>query len=356
MVVSRGSIPVAFEPVLSTQAIIIQPTATLSVAFLAYGTYLTLFLTSLFILARKRRNSPKAHTQIILLFVVTTIADGVYVVQTARTMLISFDVFKNTSYDDYRERMRGGGTGVALQIIFVVSTVMLNVIVDLILISRCYSIWNYSKRVAIPLIVVSGLVNLIGITAVPFYVLSSGSGTWPQVSKWNEKGAAPLVITFFFSSLIFNLVLTLLTAGRIWRISREVGPLLGRTVHSKYNTVIAMILESGIIYPLSQLLGLVFVFAFRSPLRYPFNPLPIVVTAAGIAPTLLTVRVALGQSMEGVDSMVVEESIRFEERSRVRSVVDSSGPVTATLTDEERTIASSSTRMSKDTESRLRQL
>ncbi|KAK1234060.1 hypothetical protein PQX77_002744 [Marasmius sp. AFHP31] len=144
MVTSRRStIPAAFEPALSTQAMIIQPTATLSVAFLAYGTYLTLFLTSLFILAQKRRNrfssssrySPKAHTQIISLSVVTTIANVVYIVQTARTMLISFDVFKNASYDDYGERMRGGGAGVALQIIFVVSTVMLNAIVDLILVS-----------------------------------------------------------------------------------------------------------------------------------------------------------------------------------------------------------------------------
>ncbi|KAK1231958.1 hypothetical protein PQX77_004908 [Marasmius sp. AFHP31] len=264
-------------------------------------------------------------------------------------MLISFDVFKNASYDDYGERMRGGGAGVALQIIFVVSTVMLNAIVDLILISRCYSIWNNSKRVAIPLIVVSSLVNLIGITSVPFYVLDSSA--WPYVSRWNEKGAAPLVITFFSSSLIFNLILTLLTAGRIWQIGREVGSLLGSTVHKQYNTVIAILLESGIIYPLAQLLGLVFVFAFRSPGRYPFNPLPLVVTAAGIAPTLLTIRVAMGQSVESVDSMVIEESIRFQDRSHVCSVVDSSSPVTPTLNDEEGSVASSSRRMYKDMDS-----
>ncbi|KAJ8080644.1 hypothetical protein PM082_017478 [Marasmius tenuissimus] len=169
MVTSRGSIPAAFESALTTQRMIIQPTATLSVAFLAYGTYLTLFLTSLSILARKRRNlcssassrySPKAHlTQIILLFVATTITNGVYVVWTARDMLISFDAFKNASYDDYRERMRGGGARVVLQIIFVVSAVILNAIVDFILITRCYFIWNNSKRVAIPLMVVSILVN-----------------------------------------------------------------------------------------------------------------------------------------------------------------------------------------------------
>ncbi|KAJ8073104.1 hypothetical protein PM082_019972 [Marasmius tenuissimus] len=377
MVVSRGSIPAAYEPALSTQAIIIHPTATLSVTFLAYGTYLALFLTSLFILARKRRGlcsstrsryNPKAHlTQIILLFVVITIADGVYVVETARSMLVSFDVFKNASYDDYMERMRGGGARVVLQIVFVVSIVMLNAIVDFILvseptlpiheninpvilqISRCYSIWNNSKRVAIPLIVVSGLINLIGIATAPLYGLDSSS--WPQVSRWNEKGATPLILTFFCSSLIFNLVLTLLTAGRIWWIGREVGLLLGSAVHKKYNTVIAMILESGIIYPLAQLLGLVFTFAYQNTRKFPFNPLPIVVTAAGIAPTLLTVRVALGQSVENVDSMVVEESLKFGEGNRVRSVNDSSVPMTSTLTDEERSIAaSSSSRMSRDVE------
>ncbi|KAK1223290.1 hypothetical protein PQX77_013828 [Marasmius sp. AFHP31] len=125
MIVSRGPIPAAFEPYLSTQGIITQPAATLSVTCLAYGTYLTLFLTSLYVLAQRRRNlcpsssslySPKVHlTQTILLFVATTIADGIYAVETGREMLISFDVFKNASYGEYLARMRGGGSRVVIQ-------------------------------------------------------------------------------------------------------------------------------------------------------------------------------------------------------------------------------------------------
>ncbi|KAJ8073122.1 hypothetical protein PM082_019990 [Marasmius tenuissimus] len=358
MIASRGPVPAVFEPYLSTQGIITQPAATLSVACLAYGTYLTLFLTSLFVLTQRRRNScpsasslysPKVHlTQTILLFVVTTIADGIYAVETGREMLISFDVFKNASYDEYRERMRGGGSRVVIQVVFIVSAVILNTTVDLILISRCYSIWNKSKRVAVPLIVVSAIVNLIGITAIPFIGLDSSS--WPHPSKWNEQAATPLIMTFFMANLIFNLMLTLLTAGRIWWIGREAELLLGPAVYKRYNTVIAIILESGIIYPLAQLLNVVFSFAYQPP-HMPFNPLPIVITAAGIAPTLVTVRVALGQSVESVEAMEVETSIRFEEAgSHVRSTVDSSRPVELTL-NEEKNIGSSRGRTSQATRS-----
>ncbi|KAJ8073120.1 hypothetical protein PM082_019988 [Marasmius tenuissimus] len=361
MTTSRRSVPAAFAPFLSTHGIIIEPATTLSITFLAYGIYLTLFITSLFILAQRRRNrsspsssqySPKAHlTQIILLFVVTTIADGIYVVETARDMLVSFDVFKNASYSDYREKIRGGGSRVVLQIVFIVSVVILNAIVDLILISRCYSIWGNSKRVAIPLIIVSGLINLAGIVAVPFFGLDSSS--WPYSSRWNEQVATPLIMTFFLANLIFNLVLTILTAGRIWWIGREVESLLGRAVHEKYSTVIAILLESGIIYPLAQLLNVVFVSAFQPNYKMPFNALPIVVTAASIAPTLLTVRVALGQSVESVDAMMVETNLRFEDGNHVRSVVDrSSRPVALTLMDEGRSIIFGGGRMSKDTEIR----
>ncbi|KAL0065592.1 hypothetical protein AAF712_007370 [Marasmius tenuissimus] len=83
----------------------------------------------------------------------------------------------------------------------------------------------------------------------------------------------------------------------------------------------------------------------------PFNPLPIVITAAGIAPTLVTVRVALGQSVESVEAMKVETSIRFEEAgSHVRSTVDSSRPVELTL-NEEKNIGSGRGRTSQATRS-----
>ncbi|KAJ7877923.1 hypothetical protein B0H14DRAFT_2712101, partial [Mycena olivaceomarginata] len=46
-----------------------------------------------------------------------------------------------------------------------------------------------------------------------------------------------------------NIVLTCLTAGRIWYIRREVQTLTGwRAFRKRYNTASAIILESGVLY------------------------------------------------------------------------------------------------------------
>ncbi|KAL0566900.1 hypothetical protein V5O48_015094 [Marasmius crinis-equi] len=124
-----------------------------------------------------------------------------------------------------------------------------------------------------------------------------------------------------------------MTAGRIWWINREAQlVLLDRSVVKKYNTAVAIILESGAIYPIAQILNIGFIFAFQPPRVMPFNPLPIVVTAASIAPTLVIVRVALGQSVESVDGMV-ETQMRFEaaERSAAEITFTSSPPVALDL-------------------------
>ncbi|KAL0567518.1 hypothetical protein V5O48_014475 [Marasmius crinis-equi] len=312
---SGYSLPPALQQALSTESIVIQPAATLSITFLFYGIYLTLFLLSVYILLSKRRAATRSAypssvhlLQTISLFVVTTIANTSFIAGCVWNLLLSNRVLETSRYEEYAQAM-SGPWATTIRITFLVSTVLLNVIVDFILIKRCYLIWNSSKRVAYPLIFASVLLNLTGLAGIPFYGL--GSLTWPSSSKWNRR-SSPLILTFFLAGLLFNLVLTFMTAGRIWWISREAQLiLLGRSVVKKYNTAVAIILESGAIFPVAQILNIVFILAFQPPRVMPFNPLPIVVTAASIAPTLVIVRVALGQSVEGVGVMV-ETQMKFE--------------------------------------------
>ncbi|KAG6915108.1 hypothetical protein DXG01_013406 [Tephrocybe rancida] len=65
--------------------------------------------------------------------------------------------------------------------------------------------------------------------------------------------AATFTPIFFWSVVTFNIVMTLAT-GRIWWVARSVQPLLDSQQVKKYHTAIAIILESGAIYPLSVLL------------------------------------------------------------------------------------------------------
>ncbi|KAJ7200040.1 hypothetical protein GGX14DRAFT_467296, partial [Mycena pura] len=84
-------------------------------------------------------------------------------------------------------------------------------------------------------------------------------------------------------SLFTTFILMGLTVGRIWMLARAARRVLGAELTSTYDTVCAMILESGSLYLCG---GIVFI-------------------ALGIAPTIIAVRVALGQSVENVNSFIV---------------------------------------------------
>uniref|UniRef100_A0A0W0G4X4 Uncharacterized protein n=1 Tax=Moniliophthora roreri TaxID=221103 RepID=A0A0W0G4X4_MONRR len=111
-----------------------------------------------------------------------------------------------------------------------------------------------------------------------------------------------------------NLILTLLTAGRVWWIIRraqahKVGPL------NKYKTLSSInriILESGMLYPISIVVHLS-TFSTKTPL---IELTPIVVLVAGIAPTLIIVRTSMGQSIVSEMSTVRETftSVRLSDR------------------------------------------
>ncbi|KAF9259789.1 hypothetical protein L218DRAFT_633526 [Marasmius fiardii PR-910] len=108
-----------------------------------------------------------------------------------------------------------------------------------------------------------------------------------------EDGQTITAVGLIMSAL-FHLVFTLLTAGRIWWISRTVQrSKAGWSLNQKHRTVIRIILESGILYPLVMIVHLSITNGFH---QVPFDTLPLTVLAAGIAPTLIIVRARLGMS------------------------------------------------------------
>ncbi|KAF9255307.1 hypothetical protein L218DRAFT_967442, partial [Marasmius fiardii PR-910] len=80
------------------------------------------------------------------------------------------------------------------------------------------------------------------------------------------------------ATAVFQVLLALLTGGRIWWISREVRRLMGRSANARYNSTIAIIIESGLLYAAFLVLSVVLGLAV-DPDRYsliPFDVGPIV--------------------------------------------------------------------------------
>ncbi|KAJ7909981.1 hypothetical protein B0H13DRAFT_1877167 [Mycena leptocephala] len=99
-------------------------------------------------------------------------------------------------------------------------------------------------------------------------------------------------------------------AGRIWWLAAGARQLMGRKVVDKYRTVSAMILESGALYCVGGI-AFVIISAYElSSVSASFHCLDTNTTTSGamlrqlvgIAPTIIAVRVGLGQSFKSTDS------------------------------------------------------
>ncbi|KAJ7909972.1 hypothetical protein B0H13DRAFT_2489019 [Mycena leptocephala] len=101
-----------------------------------------------------------------------------------------------------------------------------------------------------------------------------------------------------------------LSAGRIWWLAAGARQLMGRKVVDRYSTVSAMILESGALYCVGGI-AFVIISAYElSSVSASFRCIDTNTTTSGailgqlvgIAPTIIAVRVGLGQSIESTDS------------------------------------------------------
>ncbi|EEB97928.1 hypothetical protein MPER_02655, partial [Moniliophthora perniciosa FA553] len=97
---------------------------------------------------------------------------------------------------------------------------------------------------------------------------------------------------YYIASGALNGLLTLMTAARIWWISRQARHLLGRGIQQKYVSIVAIIsLESGMIYPVLLIIGLIItrMTDLTKQGLVPVDFFPLVSLAAGIAPTIIIV-------------------------------------------------------------------
>ncbi|KAJ7142752.1 hypothetical protein C8R44DRAFT_761042 [Mycena epipterygia] len=166
-----------------------------------------------------------------------------------------------------------------------------NVIADSIFIFRCYAIWGFRRNIIIlPTILTLGVAGL----GYSNFIMDVGNG--------HLDGDSLFLIFSVSTSLITTFVLMGLTVGRIWWLARSARHMMGRKVVNKYYTVCAMILESGALYCIG---GICFIIlAIHILLPDSILSGAVLGQLVGIAPTIITVRVGLGYSVENVGSFI----------------------------------------------------
>jgi len=125
----------------------------------------------------------------------------------------------------------------------------------------------------------------------------------------------------FIMGGITNILMMCLTAGRIWYIRRQGRILSGQTFRRRYDTTVAIILESGLLYCLFIILYVISVTVNNgSPSATVFNGVSwgLVQLGVNIVPTLILVRVGMGRSTENTAPLSLDQSISLTVPSRSR--------------------------------------
>ncbi|KIK64281.1 hypothetical protein GYMLUDRAFT_39845 [Collybiopsis luxurians FD-317 M1] len=185
---------------------------------------------------------------------------------------------------------------------------------DIILIHRCYRLWNSRKSV-----IVLPILGLLGVVAVWVgFMISKSAGV---AIAWTDA-------SFMALELVENVVLTGLIAGRLRWMNKRVNQLLPGGDQSGVQSLLGIILESAVIVPLMLLLvypaifydpQVKFNFGFAVYVYVILNPCILTQTVA-IASMLIVIRIGLGVNdpeSDTPDLDIVERDMRKEGRKQV---------------------------------------
>ncbi|KAG7098091.1 hypothetical protein E1B28_000065 [Marasmius oreades] len=317
-------------PFLSTRQIIVHPISTLSAMFLVYGFYILLFGIAVRSLARQlhRPNRKLFLCWTITLFALMTILVIIQAWSLIRQSIIDFDAAKSKDYLPLIWYNAHDMVKVAHFTILNVLPVLQNFITDTMLIHRCYVIWNSRQQIGIPLILVSAVINAIGLASTIMGAVAGSNMDVDSNVRIYQIGNN-INSGYFLANMSFNGFLTLLTAGRIWYVTHEARSIIGGNVSKRYKTIVAIILESGILYPSVQLVQTIINYAYDPDAQgsIPFDISPLCVQAAGIAPTLIITRLAKGKAMDTFQGDMAHSTMHFAPGISAVSVVSQSQSV-----------------------------
>lgn len=265
---------------------------------LFYGIHFVLFCICMFILVRNGR-----PTQWFIL----AAAFVMFILSTADISL----TFRLTTHDIAVIFIPGGPQPDSLcpvlkrvyekNVVFVSN----NFIAELILLYRCYMIWGRSKY----LLVLTSLL-VLGDTVWGFLSIDIGS-LLPVAPR------STFVPVYLWSVFAINIIISAITVGRILWVSHIARPVLGRRKLRYFHFIIAILIESSVVYSACLLSFLILGHLGHQTVI----PEAIGIRVVAIMPTLLIVQVGLLADRFAGDSSDCERPIRTSSESVVLDTV-----------------------------------
>ncbi|KAK1219776.1 hypothetical protein PQX77_017491 [Marasmius sp. AFHP31] len=169
-------------------------------------------------------------------------------------------------------------------LIYRLLAVIANFLADLMLVHRCYVVWNCNRHMIVILFVLTGSINVLSVISLIVLTIGSTSDNFQLYITAGLMGQA-----CYGAYAAANLLITTLTASRIWWLSRKAKDPLSSLTPRLYQRIVAIILESGALYPIFSFVRLALAES-TSEIGLPIEIRPTVTLIAGIAPALMIVR------------------------------------------------------------------
>jgi len=222
-----------------------------------YGIYLVLFCICVYILVHRPRNL--ANT---ILLMTAIVLFSLATVQAVINLVLGAADIDNIQVPYYQ-------LVDATSVVYSVN----NFVADGLVIYRCYAVWN----------------NNVWVTILPILMLIAVTVLGIDGSFDVELSAYP----FLALTLATNVLVTILTAGRIWWIYRYSRTYLKKAERRRYASAMEILIESGMLYSATVLTYMIVIsIPSVSILGEPIFQM--LIQIMGIAPTLIIVRAGLG--------------------------------------------------------------
>ncbi|THU83431.1 hypothetical protein K435DRAFT_807520 [Dendrothele bispora CBS 962.96] len=185
-----------------------------------------------------------------------------------------------------------------------------SVIADIVLIHRCYKIWGAKKKIIIFPVFISIINNVTEAFQVTKFIKElQADHTLLEIEAIIFYTSTSFLAVNFLTNLVIPLMIEfddLSSAGRIWWIGRQVSKVLPTRRFNLTRHIMAVCLESGIMYPLTLIPALVLSilpFGLLSPSGVDLTA--ILIQVVGIAPTFIIDTMRMSQQNGHGDQTVL---------------------------------------------------
>ncbi|KAF9063983.1 hypothetical protein BDP27DRAFT_1426362 [Rhodocollybia butyracea] len=266
-----------------------------------YGGYTVLFSLYVYLQVQQRGRNHYYQIAVLLLYMLATAALVLAILAYNQENLLFFtvvfnnlnaasdgDIFFDSASEGYFTVYESLGNAEAF--IYVAA----NIIADTLLLYRCYLVWGGRKYIVVGPFLVSFVNTALGLTAAALGQINIARIHDEITENLGQNAsikAVSAITTSFAHCCLMKVTYDQALAGRIWWLSRETRRSLGEDGKS-LNSIVAIILESGSLYPVALAIGLGLTVANTGA-----APEPILTAVVGMAPTLIMVRTDLGISI-----------------------------------------------------------